>query len=382
METERILDLLAKCLELADSDIDGEALSAARKANDLRQKLGRSWEDILANKLANSSEVLPETDEKLSSVHTKFSRLHMYVAELKAKLEQNRAKRNLLEEEKQLLRASLEESHSDSKRREKDLRTQMRSFIDQLTLEQNRVRDISQTVVILQREKQSFDYQKSVLDKRLRHLAYRNQALRDVIREMTDREVLLRSRLKSFYPDELTDLDEADFRDDIVLSPSALPEAQLSSQTSLPGPKVKLNRLLPALALPTKGDTDTPTYIIEVKSLSRLVTDATLKHASQAFISARATGAEYIMSSPSGITLGHLFDMDIDPAITASLIAIIDASHVLTWSDYVPIRDRFNLKMVQIAAVVLQNNLRFIRQPWQIKRLPEGQSHDNLRGIL
>lgn len=389
METERILDLLAKCLELADSDIDGEALSAARKANNLRQKLGKSWEDIISTK-SETAKPTQEADPKPFSVHTELSRLHMRVAELQTELDHSQAQKNLLEEEKQLLRASLEEAHSDNKRRESDLRDQMSHFIDQLTLEQDRVRNISENLSLLQIEKQQAETQKTDLDKRLHHLACRNQALKDVIQEMTDREVLLRSRIKSLDPDDLDDLDEADFSYEFTLETKDFPATALAdtpesddlSQPSLPAPKVKLNRLLPALPLPAKKDADAPTYIIEVKPLSRLVTDATLKHATEAFSSARATGAEYIMSSPSGITLGHLFDMDIDPAIAASIVTAIDASQTLTWSDYVPIRDRFNLKMVQVAAVVLQYNLRFIRQPWQLKRLPDGQNHDNLRGIL
>lgn len=395
METERILDLLAKCLELADSDIDGEALSAARKANNLRQKLGKSWEDIITTR-AEPSKSDHNTDPKPFSVHSELSRLHMRVAELQTELDHSQAQKNLLEEEKQLLRASLEEAHSDNKRRESDLRDQMSHFIDQLTLEQDRVRHISQNLSHLQTEKQQADSQKADLDKRLHHLACRNQALKDVIQEMTDREVLLRSRIKSLdpdnIPDNLSDLDDADFRYEFNLDANDLPPTALADipdttaldtdQPSLPAPRIKLNRLLPALPLPAKKDADAPTYIIEVKPLSRLVTDATLKHASKALSTARETGAEYIISSPSGITLGNLFDMEVDPAIAASLMAAIDASQTLTWSDYLPIRDRFNLKMVQVAAVVLQYNLRFIRQPWQLKRLPDGQNHDNLRGIL
>ena len=390
METDRILDLLAKCLELADSDIDGEALSAARKANNLRQKLGKSWGDILSQDASSPTDTKSQdTDTKPFSVHTELSRLHMRVAELQADFDHAQSQKNLLEEEKQLLRASLEEAHADAQRRESDLRAQMRDFIDQLTLEQNHVQKISETLTNFQDQKQTLQKQNFDLEKRLHNLACRNQVLKEVIQEITDREILLRSRLKNFETDEFMDLEESAFSWNIptletpALEKKDLTFSQMSPDTTagLPAPEIKLNRLLPALPIFDTQNSDTATYIVEVKPLSKLVTDATLKHAITAYTNARQSGAEYIVASPSGITLGSLFEMDIDPAIAASLIAAIDASDTLTWSDYTPIRDRFNLKMVQIAAVVLQNDLRYIRQPWQLKRLPKGQSHKLLRGI-
>lgn len=42
------LDRLAKCLELATSDNDHEALAALRKANAIRKRLGFGWADLLA----------------------------------------------------------------------------------------------------------------------------------------------------------------------------------------------------------------------------------------------------------------------------------------------------------------------------------------------
>ena len=40
-------ELLIKCLELTSSDQDGEALAATRKANLIRRRLGKSWDELL-----------------------------------------------------------------------------------------------------------------------------------------------------------------------------------------------------------------------------------------------------------------------------------------------------------------------------------------------
>lgn len=47
MTTQADLERLAKCLELATSDNDHEALAALRKANQLRKRLGFTWTELL-----------------------------------------------------------------------------------------------------------------------------------------------------------------------------------------------------------------------------------------------------------------------------------------------------------------------------------------------
>lgn len=49
-------ELLVKCLELTSSDQDGEALAATRKANLIRRRLGKSWDELLHDQSAGAQD--------------------------------------------------------------------------------------------------------------------------------------------------------------------------------------------------------------------------------------------------------------------------------------------------------------------------------------
>ncbi len=48
--SQEIFDKMVKCLELSSSNMDGEALSALRKANKYRIELKKSWDELLKPK--------------------------------------------------------------------------------------------------------------------------------------------------------------------------------------------------------------------------------------------------------------------------------------------------------------------------------------------
>jgi hypothetical protein len=59
---DKTFERMLKCLELSTSDNDAEALLAIRKANQLRAKLGLSWETLLSS-TAQAGPTEAEADE-------------------------------------------------------------------------------------------------------------------------------------------------------------------------------------------------------------------------------------------------------------------------------------------------------------------------------
>ncbi|MEM7654256.1 MAG: hypothetical protein AAF220_13935 [Pseudomonadota bacterium] len=388
MEQERLIELLAKCLELSGSDVDGEALAASRRANAIRGRLGLTWKEALTSSLQHSHHLAePEHRHQPFGLHAEVSKLQTRVAELQAELKVARAsprRQSAVEEENALLRAALDESHRESDQREQKLRKQLREVLTMLTQEQERAQQASARVAALQDMLSGSDHRiaEANRDSQLHH--DRARALERSLSEFLAREVTLRHEIEEIKR-ERDYLQAAESRARRVLGRyplipglgragrlNAAGAATVGEPANEGGPSNDVETVQEDGALAdTRGGALIPGLpvfnangrytIVEIKPLSRLFIYTTLRRALAAITFARETGADYVIASASGVTLGTLFRHEVDTEARDAVLRRIDETGEVSWDAYQGLRDEFGLKTVQTGAIVLQNDLQFSR---------------------
>ena len=407
MEQERLIELLAKCLELSGSDQDGEALAAARRANAIRSRLGLTWKETLTVS-SGSKGVAPRAEARHQpfGLHAEVSRLQARVAELQAELELARSAprgQSAVEQENALLRAALDEAQREIEQRERKLRKQLREVLAMLTQEQERAQQATARLGALQdmianadhrigdasRNAQIHSDRARALERSLSEFLAREVTLRQEIEEIRRERDALRaaqeraSRVLARFPrvpglgiglgrpanEDAAAMIVRDAKDPAFLLDDSDPSGRSTGADLLPS-------VLPGLPLFNINGRYT---IVEIKPLSRLFIYTTLKRALAAITFARETGADYVIASASGVTLGALFRHEVDPAARDAVLGQIERTGELSWDAYQGLRDRFSLKTIQTGAIVLQNDLQFSRLPWKMRRLPDGETYGPLR---
>lgn len=132
---DRTLDLVAKCLELVSSDVDGEALAAARKADALRSNLGKDWREILAGATART------LDDELSTagwLAGEVEILQSQVLALQDEIDDLRMREHARSCETDRLRASLDHARDALAGRERTWRRVLGEARDALARERLR----------------------------------------------------------------------------------------------------------------------------------------------------------------------------------------------------------------------------------------------------
>ena len=71
------IEKLIKCLELSRSEHDGEALTAVRKANNIRNTLGLSWADLIGVGPSPSPRTTPDAPPDISAMLAELSEAEM-----------------------------------------------------------------------------------------------------------------------------------------------------------------------------------------------------------------------------------------------------------------------------------------------------------------
>lgn len=386
MQTERTLDLLAKCLELADSNIDGEALAAARKAAALRTRLGLSWRELLGEPVRERVPD-PAQQERNRILTREVDQLRLRVAELNEELESIRSRSTSSQEENMALRRALEEARQTMFRREEELRQRLKETETLLASERNLMRQATEHLATVEEQMVVANRRSDETEAEMQGLVDRCRAIEAMLADMTEREIALRAELEVARRQAPTGNNRETLKRGGAQAESiqdAHPsESQGEYEQNAPVLRQAPSRswLKEPTALPFVTG-EKPCVIVEVKPLARMITYPSLRRAMTAMDNARRAGADYVVASASGVTLANLFAMDVDQKKAQAVLEVIDSEGCIDLDRYQTLRDIYNLKTIDVAALALQNDLLFSRLPWKLERLPDGESYAPLRSAV
>lgn len=180
MREDKTLELLAKCLELIESDMDGEALAAARRANALRARTGKSWRELLHGGSAQSRQTL-EAERRAGELAREIQELRGHVTVLEGELAATRKK--LLQAPKKTTEAHSLSDHIFNEdrlamhRREHELRRKLEDLEKQLEAERMVAREATEYVASV--EDQLTAAQRNTSEK-TKELAWLNERFRQL----------------------------------------------------------------------------------------------------------------------------------------------------------------------------------------------------------
>jgi len=194
MREDKTLELLAKCLELIESDMDGEALAAAKRANALRLRMGKSWRDLLQGDPRPSQQAL-EAEKRAGELAREVQELRGHVAVLEGELAATRKK--LLEAPQPT--STLEPNHSLSDqifnedrlamhRREHELRRKLEALEMQLESERMVSREATEYVASVEDQLIAAQRNTEEKTKELSWLNERFRKLEECLAEMQGQE--------------------------------------------------------------------------------------------------------------------------------------------------------------------------------------------------
>jgi len=439
MRNDRLLGLLAKCLEMVNSDQDGEALAAARKANALREKMGIGWEEVLRGTPGPIRHDAPSP-----RLEAEVDYLRSRLNEVQNDLIQARKAAHSAEIETRALREALAEGNAAMERRERELRQRLIEVEGMLEVERERNQQATARLAVLQDIKGHADRRVAAAERVAAEATDQAKALEKSNESFLKRELGLRESMEKARRESITLLGERDRlerqvkslqrrlgdrssagkgkvqdrsngqngghhesgtdgalavigesatpaphpgRGLVILNPqqvgrimaptpdkAANGSGSQSAEASEPRLSTGLlQRTQPFVFVENRG------IVVEIKPLSRMFLYSSLKRARAAMDYARETGADYVVVSASGVTLNTLFSMEVERDAVDAVLDEIDRQGQLSWSDYQDLRERYDLKTIHTAAIVLQNDLFFSRLPWRLKRLPDGESFRPLK---
>lgn len=150
MRNDKLLGLLAKCLEMVNSDQDGEALAAARKANALREKMGIGWEEVLRSPGDLRRPGPIRHDMPSPQLEAEVAYLRSRLNEVQNDLLQARKAAHAAEIESRALREALAEGTAAMERRERELRQRLIEVEGMLDIERERNQQATARLGVLQ----------------------------------------------------------------------------------------------------------------------------------------------------------------------------------------------------------------------------------------
>jgi len=304
------------------------------------------------------------------------------------------------DEEVESLRQALDEAKILMRRREEDLYARLTETETALAEERERSSHATARIAAFEDLLAAAQERAETADHDAARAGDRMRALEDMLRQTTHREIRLRQEAE----ETRRKLEDAALENEQLTARLSALDAETESQRAetlramisggvgkslslaperAPSPRLGLPeslRLFPTdLPLMTQ---DGRCLILEVKPLSRMFVYSTLKRACAAMEYARETGAYYVVVSASGVTLGSLLHLDLDPDLVRTVIGELDEKGRLEWEDFQALRERFAMRTIHLAALVLQNDLLYSRAPWRLQRLPDGETFGRLRTAI
>ena len=399
MQNEKVIGLVAKCLEMVNSDQDGEVLAAARKANLLRSRLGVGWEEMLRGmngSIQHGYEILPlETEinhmrSRLTKAQNELiqARKAAHSAEIEA-----RALREMLTESTQAMekrerelckqQSELESRLADEQTRHQKTRIQLADFSDaenwikkRTSRAEHQTQEATARMRALERANTTFMQRELGLRASLEKMRFEIQALRRELGQKKTHHMNIAAQNSKYDFDEESYVEQAS-----ILASDTLPRLATNNALTLQASSDPLLKISPFMARPFVISGASSGVIVEIKPLTRLYLYANLKRARVAMEYAQKTGSDYVMVSPSGVTLDMLFSLKIKPEATQAVLNLLDQKGQISWADYREIRGNYGLKPIHTGGIVVQNDLFFTRMPWHLRRLTQKESFATLRRV-